>query len=506
MTSLLRRLQNLIAEARQSMGRRVEPAAVGAVAQAAGVQLQQVLEPISQHLLRWSRRTAGDEAWPEQEFAPLQPDLEDILSQRPPHFLRGAHYTVAILFLLLLLIACIVKVDTIVVASGRLTADAPLIVVQPMQLSIIRDIKVRPGEKVSKGDVLATLDPTFTQADRAALLVQKDALDAQIARLEAELNGTPLRLDTSTPDRVLQVTLYQQRASQYASRLRALDEEIERFSANIHSAEQNMASLNQQLGIAKEVEAMRAKLFSMQAGSRLNYLDAQSVRLRNERDSQDAVHRLDDLRHALAAKQAERQVFVDEWRRQILEDLVKARTSAASLTENLVKAQRMNDLVVLTAPADGIVLDIAKKSVGSVTQAAEPIVTLVPTTAPLIAEVMINSGDVGFTRLGDEVAIKVDAFPYQQHGMLHGRLRAVGEDSVAPGGANMQPVAGQSNLGVFHRSQVELTATKLANVPDGSHVIPGMSVTAEIKVGSRSVISFFLYPIERGLQESIREP
>lgn len=505
MTSLLRRLRNFIAEARQSMSRRVEPAAVGAVAQAAGVQLQHVLEPISQHLLRWSRRTAGDEAWPEQEFAPLQPDLEDILLQRPPRFLRGAHYTVAILFLLLVLIACVVKVDTIVVASGRLIADAPLVVVQPMQLSIIRTIKVRPGEKVRKGDVLATLDPTFTQADRTALLVQKDALDAQIARLEAELNGTPLRLDTSTADRVLQLTLYQQRASQYASHLRALDEEIERFSANIHAAQQNMTSLNQQLGIAKEVEAMRAKLFSMQAGSRLNYLDAQAVRLRNERDSQDAVHRLDDLRHALAAKQAERQVFIDEWRRQILEDLVKARNSAASLT-NLVKAQRMNDLVVLTAPADGIVLDIAKKSVGSVTQAAEPIVTLVPTTAPLIAEVMINSGDVGFTRLGDDVAIKVDAFAYQQHGMLHGKLRAVGEDSVAPGGANMQPVAGQSNLGVFHRSQIELTTTKLANVPDGSHVIPGMSVTAEIKVGSRSVISYFLYPIERGLQESIREP
>jgi HlyD family secretion protein len=252
---------------------------------------------------------------------------------------------------------------------------------------------------------------------------------------------------------------------------------------------------------------MRARLFSMQAGSRLNYLDAQVLRMRNERDNQDAVHHLDDLRHALATKEAERQVFVDEWRRQLLEDLVKARTTASSLTENLVKAQRMNDLVVLTAPEDGIVLEIAKKSTGSVIQAAEPIVTMVPSTAPLIAEISINSADVGFSKPGDEVAIKVDAFPYQKHGLLTGKLRSIGEDSFSPnGGANVTSVSGQSPLGVFHRSQVELTDARLHNIPSGSHLIPGMSVTAEIKVGSRSVISYFLYPVERGLQESIREP
>lgn len=506
MMNVLRRLRNLIAHGRQVVSRGVEPAVMGAAAQAAGSQVQQLLEPISQHLLRWSRRSVGDEAWPEQEFAPLQPDLEDILSERPPKFLRGAHYTVAILLLLLIVIACFVRVDTIVAATGRLMADAPLIVVQPMQLSIIREIRVRPGETVHKGDIVATLDPTFTRADKASLLAQRDELEAQIARLEAELNGTPLQIDSSTTDRVLQLSLFHQRNSQYTSRLRSIDEEIERLSANIHGAEETMASLSQQLGLAKEVEGMRARLYSMQAGSRLNYLDAQSVRLRNERDSQDAVHRLDDSRHALAAKQAERQVFIDEWRRQILEELVKARTSNASVSESLVKAERMDDLVVLTAPADGIVLDIAKKSVGSVTQAAEPIVTLVPSAAPLIAEVMINSADVGFTSAGNEVVVKVDAFPYQQHGLLHGNLRAVGEDSIAPNGSNIQPVSGQSAQGVFHRSQVELTDTKLHGITNGSHLIPGMSVTAEIKVGSRSVISYFLYPIQRGFQESIREP
>jgi HlyD family secretion protein len=165
----------------------------------------------------------------------------------------------------------------------------------------------------------------------------------------------------------------------------------------------------------------------------------------------------------------------------------------------------MNDLVVLTAPEDGIVTEVAKRSVGSVLHEAEPLVTLVPTDAPLIAEVMIGSGDVGYTKTGDDVAIKVDAFPYQRHGLLQGHLRSVAEESVSPGtGGSVSPSSEGS--GVFHRSQVTLTSDTLRMMPDGAHLIPGMTVTAEVKVGSRSVISYFLYPIRRGFGESIREP
>jgi HlyD family secretion protein len=167
----------------------------------------------------------------------------------------------------------------------------------------------------------------------------------------------------------------------------------------------------------------------------------------------------------------------------------------------------MNDLVVLTAPEDGVVLDIAKRSVGSVLHEAEPLITLVPKMSPLIAEIMIHSADVGYTRVGDEVVIKVDAFPYQQHGLLAGRLRSIGEDSVTPGGAgDAVPVSARGAAGVFHRCQVTLTSTDLNLLPQGARLIPGMTITAEVKVGFRSVISYFLYPIQRGFDESIREP
>ncbi len=102
----------------------------------------------------------------------------------------------------------------------------------------------------------------------------------------------------------------------------------------------------------------------------------------------------------------------------------------------------------------------------------------------------------------------MEAFPYQRHGVLRGRLLSVSEESFSGaggGGPDVQqssPGAG----GAFHRGRVELLGTKLENMPDRARLFPGMTLTAEINAGSRSVLSYFLYPLTRGLRESIREP
>jgi len=362
----------------------------------------------------------------------LQPTLDDILTEAPPPFLRSTHYLLAVLFLSLIVVASVVKVDIIVSAGGRLTTDAPLIAVQPLELSVVREIRVKIGDVVRKGDVF---DPTITQADEASLGTQQAGLNARIRRLEAELNGTPFATDGTQPDERLQLDLYQQRQAQYSARLRAFTEDLERYQEGIRSTGQDVQSVVHQLELSKEVEGIRAKLWQQQVGSRLNYLDAQATRLHAERDYEDTANHLTELQHTLHSTQAAQQVFIDDWRRQLLDELATARAEAAKMSDSMTRAQRMNDLVVLAAPADGVVLDIAKRSVGSVLHEAEPLITLVPTTSPLIAEIMIHSADVGYTRVGDEVVIKVDAFPYQQHGLLTGRLRSIGEDSVTPGGA-----------------------------------------------------------------------
>ena len=179
------------------------------------------------------------------------------------------------------------------------------------------------------------------------------------------------------------------------------------------------------------------------------------------------------------------------------------------MKDALAKATRMRDLIAVTAPEDGVVLDVAMRAPGSVVREAEPMISLLPSNAALIANVMVPSDEVGYVRADETAAIKVDAFPYQRHGTLKGQVRSVSEQSFPAGRGGQGEVGvptGGAGGGAFHRIRIELTKTTLDIMPEGARLIPGMTVTAELEVGKRTIISYLLYPIIRGFDESIREP
>lgn len=473
--------------------------------------MKRVLEPLRE---RW-RQVIGQRAprpWIAPEALEFQTDLEVVIAEPAPPIMGRPHLAVAGMLVLAGILASIIQIDMVVVAPGRLTTQAPPIILQPMALSVVREMLVKPGDVVQKGQVLAKLDATFTAADRSSLTSQQRALFALLQRLEIEVAGKKLpdrMLKDPDPDMALQSTLFQQRAAQYQSRLSAFDGQISSDETALRSAEDDEKSLSQQLDVAKDVENLREELFKGQTGSRLHLLEARSVRLETERSLQSTRNRIQELRFALTARRAERQNFVDDWQRQLLEQLVATRREAAQVDDALTKAVRLNDLVELTAPADGIVQEVAKRSSGSIAREAEALITLIPLNSPLLAEVVVASSDIGYVRLGEDVEIKVDPFPFQRHGMLKGRMRSISQESYVVGANGEQldalraPVISNAYV---HKAQVELLTTELRRMPEGTALTAGMTVRAEIKVGTRSIMSYFLYPILRGLDESIREP
>ncbi|MBW6400651.1 HlyD family type I secretion periplasmic adaptor subunit [Roseomonas sp. HJA6] len=429
---------------------------------------------------------------------PFQDPLEALIAEPPPRALRGIHWLVAALFVGLLVLAAVAQVDVVVTGPGRLAPDAPPIVLQPMERAVIREIRVRPGDSVRHGQVLAVLDPSFAEADRAALVAQRRLLTTQRARIEAELAGSPPP-PAEDRDSTLQAGLHAQRQAFLAARLDALAEEIRGQEAAIRSLEEAEAALAEQVAIARDVEMLRARLLEGQIGSRLQFLEARARRVAAEQQRDQDRGRLTGLRHTLAQKEAERQGFLDDWRRQLMEDLTRLSGEIDRVEEALAKATRLADLTVLTAPANGTVLEVARRSAGSVLREAEPLITLVPAGAPLIAEITLRSADIGQARPGDAVVVKVDAFPFQRHGTLTGRLRAIAQDSQLPR-AEGDPA------GPHHRAQIVIEDAALRGLPAGVRPLPGMTVAAEIHVGTRSVLATFLMPLIRGAQESLREP
>lgn len=421
----------------------------------------------------------------------------DPLTARMILFALGAFVVIAIIW------ASLATIDRVVTARGRLVANAQTVVVQAFEPSIIKTIEVKAGDVVKAGAVLATLDPTFTTSDIDQIQAKLESLDAVIRRLEVEQNHQEKSPFSAHPTgyAALQEAAWRERQVSYNAQLRVYEERIARIQADIAARTSEREHLQARLGILKEVEAMRVALETTKSGSRLNSLLARDSRIDVERNLHIAESTIVADRHEIEALESERDVFRRQWVGKVLEDLVTKRGERDALEEQLIKAKRRHDMIKLQTPVDGVVLEIASRSVGSIVNSAEPFFTLVPLNAELQVEADIEASQLGYIAVGDPVEIKLDAFPYLEHGVIAGRVKIISGDAFTASRNNPE-----APKGAFYKAIVELGALDLRNIPDTFRLIPGIPLTAEIKVGHRSVIGYLLRPILRGLNESMREP
>ncbi|WP_225771478.1 HlyD family type I secretion periplasmic adaptor subunit [Inquilinus sp. Marseille-Q2685] len=439
-------------------------------------------------------------------IAEFQRDAVELEARAPPRITRLTLYAVTALIVGAVAWAALSTVDEIVVAPGKLITTQPNLVVQPLETSVVRSIDVAVGEIVRAGQQLAALDTTFTQSDVEQLRAKVAALEAQMGRIEAELAGLAYEPAADAgADAQLQMRFFAQRKAAYESQLRNFDDQIARAEANLAASRDEEQLLAQRVATLEQVEQMRQQLMASETGSRLNYLVSKDTRL--DIESQLARNRgiQADLALAIDKARSERQAHVEEFRRAALEDLVKAREAYAAAAEELKKAELRRDMIVLSAPPDAVVLDIAQRSIGSVVREAEPLFTLVPLTVPPEAEVSTASKDIGQLGTDEPARLKIDAFPFQKHGTASGTVRTISQDSFASNARDDKGNVDASAPPVY-RARIRLIDTTLRSVPDTFRLLPGMTLTAEIEVGRRRVLSYFLYPLLRGLDESLREP
>lgn len=428
-----------------------------------------------------------------REALEFQADLDRLVAEPAPLLLRLWPALGGALVLGLVLTASAVRLDIVVTARGRIAADAPPAILSPMTRAVLRDLLVRPGDTVVKGQVLAHLDATLPDADRAALVAQRDALSAQEQRLEADLSGRDMA--ANTPELALQARVQEQRAGLAAAQRSQLQAARDAASDALAAELEAEQGLTERLSIARQVEAMRDTLAARQTGSRLAALEAELARSDAETALNQHKGRLKDLTARLAGAEAALSAYDSDRRRADLEALASLRPQIAAVEEALSKASRLSALSDLTAPGPAVVISVAQGGPGSVLAEGTPVVVLVPRDVALVAEIMVRSADAGSVAPGDPVNLKIDAFAWRRHGLLSGRLLDVSSASFTPEGATeAQHPARVSLLGSLH------------DMPNGTGLLPGMTLEADVKIGSRSVLDYFLDPLLRGLDEALREP
>jgi len=457
-----------------------------------------------QHLWRvlghWVDRRFGDEEFRSEAGHGFKSDAAEIEEAPVPLSAHAALYTLAILLAVAILWAIFGSLDRIVVAPGKIATRTPMVVMQPFTTSRILQINVKAGDHVRKGQVLVAFDPAFAQADVASLRHKVEALTPQTARLEAELAGTPFIAQLGAGvERLTQVQIFNQEMSDFEAEAKQRDSRLRQIDSQMRVDEASLSGIRSQLDMARRMVAIQQSLRAQQAAAELDVMRAQSSEIDSDLKLKNTLGDMAKLGAQRAEALQERQGFLDKWRSDHNQQLVKARQDLAEAAETLNKAQRMKDLTEIVAPVSGTVLELADRSIGSVLREAETLMTLVPDGAALYVEANAPSRDVSYVKVGDSVRIKLETYPFQRFGTVNGVLDVISADSVP-----MEPDDAKSQL--VYRLQVRIVESLSDLAARGIHVRPGLVASAEVKTGKRSVASYILDPILRTADEGLREP
>ena len=437
----------------------------------------------------------------------FQSNVAAIREAPDPLSTRITVYVLVALMVIFAVILVLGKVDRNVESTtGKIASIvAPTIFQALDDASIVRSIDVREGERVRKGQVLATLDPTFTQADVSQLEAQISSLDQQIERASAELAGRDPNF-SDTPDSNhrlygdMQRAFFVQRKAQYQAQISSFDQKIAETEATVQKFGNDEKRYQEQEEIAQKIEDMRSVLEEHGSGSLLNFLTAKASKLEGLRYAEFDHNSLLEAEHQLTSLKADREAFVQQWAATTSQELVTARNSRDAAIAQLSKATKHREQVRLVASEDAIVLTVPKLSVGSVLKAGDPVVTTVPVNAPLAADITVSTADVGFIRPGDKATVKVDAFNYAEHGTAEATVQWMSEGAFSFNDDTNQPT------NPYYRVRVRIDEMHFIKVPESFRLIPGMTLSADIHVGRRTLGLYLLEGFIRGADSAMREP
>jgi hemolysin D len=392
------------------------------------------------------------------------------------------------------------QLDIVASAQGRIMPTDNVKLVQAASTGIVRRIYVREGDVVKKGQPLIDLDPTVSiaeqiQAEKALLAAQLDvARNKAIAdALSGKgLNfipppGTPADV-ADTQRRLIAAQVAESNAATAGmaaargaslSDARAAAEQVRTLDRTVPVLDRELAAMH---GLEAKGYAPGLKLLEMER-QRHSEVGQRSIAL-----AQQARAMSDARKYGQQSAQAREQA-----RQTALADLAKAQSEAMLREEELTKARQKSHLQRLLAPVDGTVQQIAVHTVGGVVEAVRPLMVVVPYGALTIEAKVLNK-DAGFVRKGQDVAVKLEAFPFTRYGTVPGRIVSIATDAVD-----------DRKLGPVYVARIALLQSTIDRGDRVVPLAPGMTVTADIRTGQRSIMSYLISPIDKARREAGRE-
>ncbi|WP_375331269.1 HlyD family type I secretion periplasmic adaptor subunit [Candidatus Tisiphia endosymbiont of Oplodontha viridula] len=431
------------------------------------------------------------------------PSYLELMERPPSPTARITAITISILVLLSLIWACLGQLDIHATAHGRLISPSRSQFIQSYELSEVVEILVKDGQAVKAGDKLVILNVVGSEQEIRRCQEQRSFQQLELARYQALLSNDPLQSlvipnnleeSISTRAKAHLASIWQEHQamlSKFDTELVTNQSEqianhasIEHLQKLKHNIEQRLTPsrklasykfIAQSELLAREKEALEIGLSISTKQKELRILEA----------------RADTLQKTKAS-------YIAQKHREWFDNLNKAESTLLIAEQELAKAQERSRLQILRAPLDGIIQQVAVHTIGGIVQGAQTLMVIAPHDSPQQAEIDIANKYIGFIRPGQSVTVKIETFPYSRYGTIKVKVLSLSRDSVKRNE--------YSNPELVFPAQIELAQNHIAIGNKPVALTPGMTITAEIKIGKRRIINYLLGPIQEYKSEAWREP
>jgi HlyD family secretion protein len=400
--------------------------------------------------------------------------------------------------------ARLTEISGAVIAPGKLVVDSNVKKVQHPTGGVVGDLRVKDGDHVKKGDIVARLDETQARTNLAIVTKALDELAARQARDEAERDGAdkvtfPAELLSRRNDpEVAQVVASEQRLFEIRQAARAgqkaqLLEQVDQLRQQIQG------NLEQEQAKAKEIDWIQQELAGVRGlwkqnlvpFSRVTTLERDGARLEGERGA--LIASIAQARGRIAETQLKIIQIDEDLRTDVGKDLAEIRGKKSELVEKRVAAEDLLKRIDLIAPQDGKVFQRSVHTVGGVIQAGEVVMLVVPDSDALIIEAKVQPTDVDQIHLGQKAVVRFSAFNRRTTPELNGEVIEIGADVTQDDKRNES----------YYSVRIQIPDSELTRM-EGLRPVAGMPVEAFIETSPRTVMSYLVKPMLEQVDRTFR--
>ena len=390
--------------------------------------------------------------------------------------------------------AAMAKVDRVVRASGRLVPADRAQVVQHLEGGIISGILVREGQIVERDAELILIADVQAQSQVGERTVRLNSLRAQLARLQAEAegDGAPETGAIRDPDVERELLVLAARREKMEQSIRVLREQLDQRKQEIREAETGKAGLLREHAVAVQQLAVVKDMFARKAASRLELLEAQSRVERFTTQMQDIDASIPKLNAAIRELDGRVSEMTAQFRSDARTKLAEVEVEMRRLEEEINAGNDRLERTAIRSPVRGVVNRLYTNTVGGVVRAGDPLVEITPLGERLMIEASITPRDRAEIIPGLPTVIRISAYDYATYGTLKGRVVEVSADTLADDKGER-----------YYRVRISVEPASLANF--GRDLAPGMTASADVVLGQRTILRYLLSPVLRFRDEALRD-